>query len=119
LNLTIALDYGGRQDIVQAVQALVAKGVSADKIDEKTIASHLMTRALPDPDLMIRTSGEQRISNFLIWQSAYTEFVFDDVLWPDFGREHLEHALADYACRQRRFGGVCEAAGEPEIKKTS
>jgi len=106
LNLTIALDYGGQQDIVQSVRQLVEKGMPASKIDERAIASHLLTRDLPDPDLLIRTSGEQRISNFLIWQTAYTEFVFDDVLWPEFGREHMERALADYACRQRRFGGV-------------
>jgi undecaprenyl diphosphate synthase len=118
LNLTIALDYGGRQDIVQAVQKLIAKGMSADKVDEKTLSAQLLTKDLPDPDLLIRTSGEQRISNFLLWQTAYTEFVFDDVLWPDFGREHMERALANYACRQRRFGGVELQDSEEPHKKS-
>lgn len=106
LNLTIALDYGGRQDIVQAARRMVEKGFTADQIDEQAFARHLLTHELPDPDLLIRTSSEIRISNFLLWQMAYTEFVFDDVLWPEFGREHMEKALAEYACRQRRFGGV-------------
>jgi undecaprenyl diphosphate synthase len=103
LVLTIALDYGGRQDIVCAVEALVK---SNTPINEATLAANLMTGNLPDPDLLIRTSGEQRISNFLLWQCAYTEFVFMDVLWPDFAQEHLEDALAQYASRQRRFGGI-------------
>ena len=93
LNLTIALSYGARAEI-------------ADAIDESVVEAHLMTVGMPDPDLLIRTSGEQRISNFLLWQSAYTEFVFDDVLWPDFGREHLEKAIENFAGRERRFGAV-------------
>lgn len=103
LNLTIALDYGGQQDIVQAVNAAIAAGTP---VDEEKFGKLLMTSDLPDPDLLIRTSGEQRISNFLLWQCAYTEFVFTDVLWPDFGRDHLEAAMAIYSARQRRFGGV-------------
>lgn len=107
LHLTIALDYGGRQDIVQAVQALADSGQA---LTEEAIAGALYTAGLPDPDLLIRTSGEQRISNFLLWQCAYTEFHFSDVLWPDFSREHLERALDDYASRQRRFGGVADGS---------
>jgi len=115
MNLTIALDYGGRQDIIAAARALIEQGVDAAAVDEKTFAAHLMTHDLPDPDLLIRTSGEQRISNFLLWQTAYTEFVFDDVLWPEFGREHMERALAEYACRQRRFGGVDAVTDKQQI----
>ena len=103
LNLTIALDYGGRQDILHAVKGLVESG---QPLNEENFAKHTMTANLPDPDLLVRTSGEQRISNFLLWQCAYTEFVFSDVLWPDFGREQLEAAIAEYASRQRRFGGI-------------
>lgn len=105
LNLTIALDYGGKQDIVEAARAVAASG---DEITEDAIEARLMTADLPAPDLLIRTSGEQRISNFMLWQCAYSEFVFMDVLWPDFGREQLEAALADYAQRQRRFGAVSD-----------
>ncbi|NBX65692.1 MAG: di-trans,poly-cis-decaprenylcistransferase [Proteobacteria bacterium] len=103
MTLCIALDYGGRQDIVQAAKALAEKGID---INEDSLAQHLMTVGLPDPDLLIRTSGEERISNFLLWQCAYSEFVFSDVMWPDFSKEHLEAALAEFALRQRRFGGI-------------
>lgn len=106
LQLTIALDYGGRQDIVQAVQAIIASGVAADEVDEGKISQHLYTHDLPEPDLLIRTSGEQRMSNFLLWQGAYSEFYFDNVLWPDFGAEHFNAALASYAERERRYGAV-------------
>lgn len=106
LQLTIALDYGGRQDIVQAVQAIIASGVAADEVDEGKISQHLYTHDLPEPDLIIRTSGEQRMSNFLLWQGAYSEFYFDNVLWPDFGAEHFNAALASYAERERRYGAV-------------
>ena len=108
LNLTVALSYGGRADIAAAARA-VALAVAAGKldpaaVDEASFASCLSTAALPDPDLVIRTSGEQRLSNFLLWESAYAEFVFLDVLWPDFGADHLATALADFARRDRRFG---------------
>lgn len=106
LHLTIALDYGGRQDILETTKALIKKGVPADQITEEIFSNTSMTADLPDPDLLIRTSGEVRISNFLLWQCAYTEFYFTDVLWPDFGKEHMEQAVIEYACRQRRFGGV-------------
>ncbi|HBN49708.1 MULTISPECIES: isoprenyl transferase [Thalassospira] len=110
LNLTIALSYGARAEIADAMrqiaQKVAAGEIQADAIDESVVEAHLMTVGMPDPDLLIRTSGEQRISNFLLWQSAYTEFVFDDVLWPDFGREHLEKAIENFAGRERRFGAV-------------
>ena len=112
--LNFALNYGGRAEIVSAVQA-IAKEVEAGKlspeaIDEDLIAKHLMTDKLPylyrDPDLIIRTSGELRLSNFLPWQSAYSEFYFTDVFWPDFGQQGLRQAISDYNKRHRRFGGV-------------
>jgi undecaprenyl diphosphate synthase len=105
LNLWVAFDYGGRADIVEAARRLVEAGASGDEIDEDTLRANLYAPELPDPDLLIRTSGELRISNFLLWQLAYSELVFIDTLWPDFGREELEHALAAYARRRRRFGG--------------
>ncbi len=108
LTLCLALSYGGRQEIVFAAKALaekVARGeLAADKVDEEALAAQLDTADMPDPDLVIRTSGEQRISNFLLWQSAYAEYVFLDALWPDFGVEHLKEALEEYRKRERRFG---------------
>jgi undecaprenyl diphosphate synthase len=106
MTFTIAFDYGGRAELVDAVRAIVAEGIPADKITDKTIAQHLYDPDMPDPDLMIRTSGEQRISNYLLWQLAYSELTFPDVLWPDFRREHLFEAVREYQERQRRFGGV-------------
>jgi undecaprenyl diphosphate synthase len=106
LTFTIAFNYGGRAEIVDAVRALVAEGVSADRIDERAIARHLYDPEMPDPDLMIRTSGEYRISNFLLWELAYSELAFTDVLWPDFRREHLVEAVREYQRRERRFGAV-------------
>jgi undecaprenyl diphosphate synthase len=105
LDLWIAFDYGGRAEIVAAVQELVAEGVAPDAVNEEAVAAHLFAPEMPDPDLMIRTSGEVRISNFLLWQSAYAELVFVDTLWPDFGAHDLRAALAAYASRRRRFGG--------------
>jgi undecaprenyl diphosphate synthase len=105
LDLWIAFDYGGRAEIVSAVQSLMAEGVDADEVDEGAVARHLFAPEMPDPDLLIRTSGEVRISNFLLWQSAYAELVFVDTLWPDFGAHDLRAALAAYARRRRRFGG--------------
>ena len=105
LALWIAFDYGGRAEIVEAVRRLVEEGVDARDIDENAIASRLYAPDLPEPDLVIRTSGEQRISNFLLWQLAYAELVFVDTLWPDFGERDLREALEDYAGRRRRFGG--------------
>jgi undecaprenyl diphosphate synthase len=105
-TMTMAFNYGGRAEIVDAVRQLVADGVPADKVNEKAIASRLYFPDQPDPDLVIRTSGECRISNFLLWQVAYSELVFDDVLWPDFRRTHLFEAVGHFQQRQRRFGGV-------------
>jgi undecaprenyl diphosphate synthase len=105
LNLWVAFDYGGRADIVEAARRLVEEGAAPDAIDEDSLRANLYAPELPDPDLLIRTSGELRISNFLLWQLAYSELVFVDTLWPDFGRDELEHALAAYAQRRRRFGG--------------
>jgi undecaprenyl diphosphate synthase len=106
LTLTFAFNYGGRAEIVDAVRALVADGASGDDITEKAIARHLYFPDMPDPDLVVRTSGEYRISNFLLWELAYSELVFTDVLWPDFRREHLADAIREYQGRDRRFGGV-------------
>jgi undecaprenyl diphosphate synthase len=102
LNLWIAFDYGGRAELLEAARRLVEAG---EKPTEESLRAHLYAPELPDPDLLIRTSGELRISNFLLWQLAYSELVFLDVLWPDFGSAELEDALAAYAQRRRRYGG--------------
>jgi len=104
LTLNIAFNYAGRTEIVDAVRAIVAAGTPADEIDEATIAAHLYTAGLPDPDLVIRTGGEQRLSNFLIWQSAYAEFHSCAALWPDFDAVAFDTALEEFARRSRRFG---------------
>ncbi len=106
LTLTFAFNYGGRAEIVDAVRTLVAEGVRPDDVTEKAIARHLYFPDMPDPDLVVRTSGEFRISNFLLWELAYSELVFTDVLWPDFRRHHLAEAIREYQRRDRRFGGV-------------
>ncbi|MDX9860864.1 MAG: isoprenyl transferase [Rhodospirillales bacterium] len=110
LTLVIALNYGGRQEIVDAARRLAmavqAGRIEAALIDEDLFGQYLFTADLPDPDLLIRTSGEQRISNFLLWQMAYTEFVFVDSLWPDFSREEFEKAIREYQGRERRYGGT-------------
>ena len=108
LNLVIALSYGARAEIVAAAQAVAAAArdgrLDPVTLDEDSFAVFLSTKEIPDPDLIIRTSGEQRLSNFLLWQAAYAELLFLDVLWPDFGPEQFEAALAEYARRERRFG---------------
>ncbi|HKS89469.1 MAG TPA: polyprenyl diphosphate synthase, partial [Stellaceae bacterium] len=110
VNLTVALSYGGRAEIVAAARAIagrvLAGTVPLETVDEEMVAAHLFTADLPDPDLLIRTSGEQRISNFLLWQCAYAELVFTKTLWPDFGRADLEAAIADYCGRERRYGAT-------------
>ena len=106
LVFTIAFNYGGRAEIVDAVRSIAASGVAPTKITEKTIARHLYDPQMPDPDLVIRTSGEYRVSNFLLWQLAYSELLFTDTPWPAFGREELFEAIARYQERERRFGGV-------------
>ena len=108
-NLNIAFNYGGRDELVRAVQKLAEQGVSADMITQEAISASLDTRDIPDPDLVIRTSGEQRISNFLLWQAAYAEFVFTDVLWPDFTRADLLEAITAFHNRDRRFGNLTNA----------
>ncbi len=105
LSLWIAFDYGGRLELVDAARRLLERGFGADEVDEEVLAAHLYAPELPDPDLLIRTSGELRISNFLLWQLAYSELVFVDRLWPDFGADDLRSALDAYAGRRRRFGG--------------
>ena len=106
MTLTVAFNYGGRAEIVDAVRALVEAGVPARRIDERAIHRRLYDPDMPDPDLMVRTSGETRISNFLLWQLAYSELVFTEVLWPDFRRAHLFEAVREFQRRSRRFGGV-------------
>jgi undecaprenyl diphosphate synthase len=104
LLLNIAFNYAGRTELVDAVRRLVEQGVPAEQIDEATISGALYTAGLPDPDLVIRTGGEQRLSNFLIWQSAYAEFYTCETLWPDFGPETFDAAITEFALRHRRFG---------------
>ena len=106
MTLTIAFNYGGRAEIVDAVKSLLASGVPAEKLTEKGIHDHLYAPDMPDPDLVVRTSGEYRISNFLLWELAYSELVFTEVLWPDFRREHLYEAVREFQSRDRRFGGI-------------
>jgi undecaprenyl diphosphate synthase len=105
INLWVAFDYGGRAELVEAARRIVESGVEPHDIDENVFAANLYAPELPDPDLLIRTSGELRISNFLLWQLAYSELVFVDTLWPDFDARDLQAALREYASRRRRFGG--------------
>jgi undecaprenyl diphosphate synthase len=104
LQLWIAFDYGGRAELVEALRTLLREGAVPDDVSEADIAARLYAPELPDPDLVIRTSGEQRLSNFLLWQTAYAELVFDETYWPDFGEERLRAAVEEYTSRGRRFG---------------
>jgi undecaprenyl diphosphate synthase len=104
--LNVAFDYGGRAEIVQAVQRLIRDGIPADQVDEALLSSYMYTAGQPDPDLIIRTSGELRTSGFMLWQSAYTEYYITPTFWPDFGREELYQALVEYGQRDRRFGAI-------------
>jgi undecaprenyl diphosphate synthase len=110
IDVNICINYGARDEILRAARNLarqaVAGEITPEQIDERRFESQLLTAGLPDPDLLVRTSGEQRISNFLLWQCAYAELVFLDTLWPDFGKEHLEKAIAEFRRRERRYGGV-------------
>ncbi len=106
LHLNIALNYGGRDEIVHAVKEIVAEGVDANDITEQMISDKLYTKGQPDPDFIIRPSGEYRLSNYLIWQSAYAEYWFSDILWPDFKPKDLDKAIDEFNKRNRRFGGV-------------
>ena len=109
--LNIAINYGGRIEIVDAVRELAREGADLTQLDEASLAAHLYTRGLPDPDLVIRTAGEMRLSNFLLWQAAYSELVFVTTYWPDFDRSTLEGAIAEYRRRERRFGGLMAQTG--------
>ena len=112
LNFQIALNYGGRDEMLRAIRRIAAEcrdgQLSVEDIDEKLFASYLDTSDIPEPDFMIRTSGEQRLSNFLLWQTAYSEFYFPEVLWPDFDKKELKKAIEEYTKRDRRFGGIKE-----------
>ena len=109
MTVSMAFNYGGRAELVDAVRDIIREGVPADKVDERTIRKHLYDPTMPDPELMIRTSGEYRISNFLLWELAYSELVFKDVLWPDFRRGDLYDAIDEFQRRDRRFGGLTDA----------
>ncbi len=113
LTFSVAANYGGRWDVLQAVKKLVKANVAADEIVEEDLTQHLCLADLPEPDLFIRTGGEQRISNFLLWQLAYTELYFTDALWPDFDTAALESAIVSYQKRERRFGRTSEQIGKP------
>ena len=104
-TLNVCLNYGGRAELVDAARRLVADGVAAADVDEKALAERMYVSELPDPDLIIRTANESRLSNFLLWQSAYSEFYVTPTLWPDFDKPHLEEAIVEYQKRERRFGG--------------
>ena len=109
MTVSMAFNYGGRAELVDAVRAIVAEGTPAGKVDERTIRRHLYDPTMPDPELVIRTSGEYRTSNFLLWEMAYSELVFTDVLWPDFRRSDLYAAVDEFQRRDRRFGGLSDA----------
>jgi undecaprenyl diphosphate synthase len=108
LVLNVAFNYGGRDEIVQAIQRLMKDGVGPEKVTDELVSQYLYTAGVPDPDLIIRTSGELRVSNFLIWQAAYSEWYITETYWPDFDREEYRRALENYGKRDRRYGGVSE-----------
>jgi undecaprenyl diphosphate synthase len=114
LVLSLAFNYGGRDEIVCAIREIIAKQLSPDEITAEVVSQHLFTAGIPDPDLIIRTSGEMRISNFLIWQGAYSEWYFTNNFWPDFDREELYKALVDYGQRNRRYGRVSSDESPPD-----
>ncbi|MBU0494476.1 MAG: di-trans,poly-cis-decaprenylcistransferase [Chloroflexi bacterium] len=106
LTVNLAFDYGGRADILHAVQGIIQDGVPAEQVDDALFSRYLWTAGLPDPDLIVRTSGEYRVSNFMLWQSAYAEYFFTPLYWPDFGKDELRQAILAYVQRERRFGGL-------------
>lgn len=112
--LNVAFDYGGRHEIVQAVQRIIEDGIPANQVDEALLSSYMYTAGQPDPDLIIRTSGELRTSGFMMWQSAYAEYYITPTYWPDFGREELYQALVEFSHRERRFGGIKDDYGSPD-----
>jgi undecaprenyl diphosphate synthase len=111
LTVNVAFNYGGRAEIIEAARRLLREGIDPDSLDEETFSSYLYTGGMRDPDLIIRTAGEMRLSNFLIWQAAYAEYWSTSVYWPDFGKENLEQAVRDFGNRQRRFGSLTAATG--------
>jgi undecaprenyl diphosphate synthase len=114
--LTLAFNYGGRAELIQAIRRMIEDGIRAEDVDEATVTRYLYTADMPEPDLIIRTSGEYRTSNFLLWQAAYAEYHFTPVLWPDFGPQDLEDAVADYCHRERRFGGISQIRpADPQV----
>ena len=113
VTLNVAFDYGGRDEIIEAVRGMIRDGVDPEEVDEETVSRYLFTAHCPDPDLIVRTGGEQRISNFLLWQSAYSEFYHTPTLWPDLGADELESALETFANRQRRYGRVDSERVDP------
>lgn len=119
MTFSIAFNYGGRAEIVDAVRQIMAAGTRPDKVTEKMIAKHLYDPQMPEPDLVVRTSGEYRISNFLLWELAYSELVFTDVLWPDFRKEHLFDAIREYQARERRYGGLAAGDDPPTSEAAS
>lgn len=114
ITVSVAFNFGGRWDVVQACRKAIASGMSADSLDEETFSRSLVLGDIPDPDLFIRTGGEMRLSNFLLWQAAYAELYFTDCLWPDFGAQEIDLALASFAARDRRFGGAESWAHGPD-----
>ena len=116
ITLTIAANYGGRWDMVQACKRAISEGLRPDQVDEEWLSRHMALSFAPDPDLFIRTGGEMRVSNFMLWQSAYSEFFFTECLWPDFGEAEIDAALRAYAQRERRFGGLQPRAAVPESR---
>lgn len=110
MSMVFAFNYGGRREIVDAVRSIVEDGVDSDAVDEGLIRQHLYIPDMPDPELVIRTSGEQRTSNYLLWEAAYSEYVFTEVLWPDFDRYELARCVEEYQARERRFGGAVDAS---------
>jgi undecaprenyl diphosphate synthase len=116
LILNIAFNYGGRDEIVCAIKSMIADGRKSDEITDELVSQYLFTHDIPDPDLIIRTSGEMRVSNFLIWQGAYAEWYFTPTLWPDFDKEELRKALNDYAARDRRFGKLSSCSDDDGVR---
>lgn len=106
MTLNIAFNYGGRAEIVDAIKSIIDEGITSERIDERMVRRHLYDPEMPDPELMVRTSGEYRTSNYLLWEMAYSELIFSEVLWPDFRRENLFDAVREYQRRERRFGGI-------------
>jgi len=119
ITLSVCFNYGGRWDIVQACRRAISDGVAPEALDEDTLGRYMALAHAPDPDLFIRTGGELRTSNFLLWQAAYSEYVFTDCLWPDFGPAELDAALAEYARRDRRFGGVKDDSAVAHARETA